>query len=71
MQGSTLKPTSKGRNALLIVDVQNDFCPGGALPVKGGDHVVPVLNRYMKRFRTAELPILATRDTDQNCQTGR
>ena len=62
MQGSTLKPTSKGRNALLIVDVQNDFCPGGALPVKGGDHVVPVLNRYMKRFRTAELPILATRD---------
>ena len=62
MQGSTLKPTSKCRNALLIVDVQNDFCPGGALPVKGGDHVVPVLNRYMKRFRTAELPILATRD---------
>ncbi len=54
--------TSKGRDALLIVDVQNDFCPGGALPVAGGDKVVPVLNRYIERFRTAALPILATRD---------
>ncbi len=52
----------QGRDALLIVDVQNDFCPGGALPVVNGDQVVPVLNRYIERFRTAELPILATRD---------
>ncbi|MGH7830859.1 MAG: bifunctional nicotinamidase/pyrazinamidase [Candidatus Binatia bacterium] len=50
------------RDALLIVDVQNDFCPGGALPVKDGDRVVPVLNRYIKMFEKAKLPILATRD---------
>lgn len=37
-------------NALLIVDVQNDFCPGGALPVAEGDRVVPVINRLMTAF---------------------
>ncbi|NIP83888.1 MAG: isochorismatase family protein, partial [Gemmatimonadetes bacterium] len=46
-------------DALLIVDVQNDFCPGGALPVPQGDRVVPVLNRYIERFRDRGLPIFA------------
>lgn len=50
------------KDALVIVDVQNDFCPGGALPVKDGDKVVPVLNRYIERFRRQGLPIFATRD---------
>lgn len=36
--------------ALLVVDVQNDFCPGGALAVPGGDRVVPVINRLMDQF---------------------
>ena len=36
--------------ALLIVDVQNDFCPGGALAVPEGDKVVPVINQLMDRF---------------------
>ena len=36
--------------ALVIVDVQNDFCPGGALAVPDGDRVVPVANRLMDRF---------------------
>jgi nicotinamidase/pyrazinamidase len=36
--------------ALLIVDVQNDFCPGGALPIPEGDKVVPVINRLMDHF---------------------
>jgi nicotinamidase/pyrazinamidase len=36
--------------ALLIVDVQNDFCPGGALAVPDGDAVVPVINRLAARF---------------------
>lgn len=36
--------------ALLIVDVQNDFCPGGALAVPEGDKVVPVINRLMPLF---------------------
>jgi nicotinamidase/pyrazinamidase len=48
--------------ALVIVDVQNDFCPGGALAVADGDHVVPALNRYIEHFAEAGLPIFATRD---------
>ncbi len=36
--------------ALLVVDVQNDFCPGGALPAPEGDKVVPVINRLMDIF---------------------
>ncbi len=35
---------------LLIIDVQNDFCPGGALAVADGDAVVPVINRLAERF---------------------
>jgi len=38
------------KKALLIVDVQNDFCPGGALAVKDGDKVVSVINSLMDRF---------------------
>jgi nicotinamidase/pyrazinamidase len=49
-------------DALLIVDVQNDFCPGGALPVPDGDRVVPVLNRYIERFQGRGLPVFASRD---------
>lgn len=36
---------------LIVVDVQNDFCPGGALAVPGGDAVVPVVNRLARAFR--------------------
>jgi nicotinamidase/pyrazinamidase len=36
--------------ALLIVDVQNDFCPGGALPAPEGDKVVPVINNILENF---------------------
>ncbi|WVT73733.1 bifunctional nicotinamidase/pyrazinamidase [Sinorhizobium chiapasense] len=37
-------------NALIVVDVQNDFCPGGALPVAGGDEIVPMVNGLIGRF---------------------
>ncbi|MDA4119823.1 MAG: nicotinamidase [Thaumarchaeota archaeon] len=47
---------------LLIVDVQNDFCPGGALAVKNGDNVVPRLNKTIAAFAKAGLPIFFTRD---------
>jgi len=40
----------QARDVLLVVDVQNDFCPGGALAVAGGDEVVPVANALMRRF---------------------
>ena len=49
-------------DALLIVDVQNDFLPGGALAVPRGDTVIPALNRYLERFKSKGLPIYATRD---------
>ncbi len=49
-------------DALLIVDLQRDFLPGGALPVPRGDEVVPVINRYIGRFTDAGLPVLASRD---------
>jgi nicotinamidase/pyrazinamidase len=50
------------RAALVIIDVQLDFCPGGALPVPGGDLVIPVLNRYIKLFWNRGCPIVASRD---------
>ena len=44
--------------ALLIVDMQNDFCPAGALPAQEGDRVVPVVNKLMDRFSL----IIASKD---------
>lgn len=37
-------------NALLIVDVQNDFCPGGSLEVPDGDKIIPVINKLSAKF---------------------
>ncbi|OGX07618.1 MAG: nicotinamidase [Omnitrophica WOR_2 bacterium GWA2_47_8] len=48
--------------ALLVVDVQNDFCPGGTLAVPQGDTVIPVINRYLRFFNDKELPIFVSRD---------
>jgi nicotinamidase/pyrazinamidase len=48
--------------ALIIVDMQNDFCPGGALAVAGGDEILPVINRYIGIFRERGCPIIASRD---------
>ena len=53
---------SNAASALLIVDVQNDFCPGGALPVQEGDRIVPVLNRYIECCRARQIPVVASRD---------
>src|SRR5437899_3543758 len=52
----------KSGDALLIVDVQNDFCPGGALAVRDGDAVVPVLNRWVAEAETSGVPVFASRD---------
>lgn len=48
--------------ALLVVDMQNDFCPGGALGVPGGDRIVPLINRYLRIFSKAKLAIFVSRD---------
>jgi len=46
------------KNALLIIDIQNDFCPGGALPVPEGDQVITVINSIVKKF----YKVIATQD---------
>lgn len=49
-------------DALLIADVQNDFLPGGALGISGGDTIIPILLNYLRRFHARGLPIFLTRD---------
>ncbi len=49
-------------DALLVVDVQNDFCPGGALGAEGGERVAEVMSAYAARFHVAGLPVAASRD---------
>ena len=49
-------------DALLIVDVQNDFLPGGSLAVPRGDEVVPPLNRCLALFSANRLPVYTSRD---------
>jgi nicotinamidase/pyrazinamidase len=48
--------------ALLIVDVQKDFCPGGALAAPGGDDIIPALNRYLVHARERDMVVYASRD---------
>ncbi len=48
--------------ALIVVDVQRDFCPGGALPVARGDEVVKPLNNMIRLFDDEDCPVIFTRD---------
>ncbi|MCX6911281.1 MAG: nicotinamidase [Verrucomicrobia bacterium] len=57
-----MKPRLDVSCALVIVDVQNDFCPGGALPVRDGNAVVATLNRCAALFARAGALVIATRD---------
>lgn len=53
----------EGENsALIIVDVQNDFCPGGKLAVNEGDQVVEPINKMIRFARENGMPVIATRD---------
>ena len=54
--------TLRESDALLVVDVQNDFCPGGALEVPDGDAVVPILNAWIRAAHDKDIPVLASRD---------
>ena len=49
-------------DALLVVDVQNDFLPGGALGIRGGDAVVAPANRVLAAWRKRGLPVFLSRD---------
>ena len=50
------------RDALVVVDLQNDFCPDGALAVRDGNAIVPTVNRYVEQFHKASAPVFLTRD---------
>jgi len=48
--------------ALIVVDVQNDFCPGGSLAVPAGNEVIPPLNHLIEEFLERGEPVFKTRD---------
>lgn len=50
------------KKALVVVDIQNDFCPGGALSVPHGDEIIPALNKYIEIFSKDKFPVFLTRD---------
>ena len=56
-----LQEIRKG-DGLLILDVQNDFCPGGKLAVENGHAVVPVLNKWIEKASKTGIPVYASRD---------
>lgn len=49
-------------DALIVVDLQRDFCPGGALPVPGGDEVVPLVNGLVEETTATGACVVASRD---------
>lgn len=55
-------PQPDRKSVLLLVHLQNDFCPGGALAVKEGDLVIPVANAWIRFFASEGFSIVATRD---------
>ena len=54
--------SNKKKKALIVVDVQNDFCPRGSLAVVNGDKVVGPLNKLMNEFLDRGEPVFKTRD---------
>ncbi len=59
---SHLKVSVTKYSALIIVDMQRDFCEGGSLPVPGCSKIIPVINGYIDIFVKAGLPVIASRD---------
>ena len=55
-------PRPDRESLLLLVHLQNDFCPGGALPVAGGDEIISLINEYIQHFVSQGSSLLATRD---------
>ena len=54
--------TDEPRAALLVVDIQKDFCAGGALAAPGGVEIIPAVNRHVAAASTRGMPVYATRD---------
>lgn len=62
MMSSTEVTPLRSDDALVLIDVQNDFLPGGSLAVPSGDQILQPLNHWLARFSAAGLPVFATRD---------
>ena len=60
-EGVKVMPNQKKR-ALIVVDVQNDFCPGGSLAVPHGDEVIAPLNKLIEEFLERRDPVFKSRD---------
>lgn len=58
----TLRSSAEPTTAVLVIDVQRDFCSGGALAVTAGDAVVPVLNDVLRGAADRRMPVYASRD---------
>lgn len=58
----TIDLNLSSKDALIIADIQKDFLPKGALPVKEGDQIIPALNEYTKIFKNGKAKIFASRD---------
>lgn len=52
----------KSGDALLIVDVQYDFLPGGSLAIEDGDKIIPVVNKWIEAAEKAHIPVILSRD---------
>ena len=61
-KGPRGRQDQEAKRALIVVDVQRDFCPGGALPVRDGDKIIPAVNDLIRAFEDAGLPVFFTRD---------
>jgi nicotinamidase/pyrazinamidase len=56
------KADAREDRALIVVDVQRDFCPGGALPASGCERILPAINRCLAEAQELSIPIYASRD---------
>ncbi len=61
MNHALMNPAFKNQ-ALLLIDLQNDFCPGGALPVAEGDATIDVANHAIAAAKKAGMPVIASQD---------
>lgn len=57
-----MRVTFKPKDALLVVDPQNDFLPGGSLAVEDGDSAIPLINTLMAQAEASHIPIFISRD---------
>jgi nicotinamidase/pyrazinamidase len=62
MSDSHARINPQPHDALLIVDLQNDFLPGGSMAVPTGDEILPLVNRYVILMQTRGLPVFASKD---------